>query len=428
MHNQLFSTNFNIFFHGIAIVVSNNGKNSRMSKETTMKRLLILILAVFAMGSKSAAQPTDFRDHTGYSSYDPEGRFGFFYSSLSPYGEWVDCNFGYAWRPYRVGHAWRPYLNGRWIWTSYGWYWASNEPFGWATFHYGRWTYDDYYGWIWIPDDVWGPSWVEWRYDNDYIGWAPLSPYAGFNINVGITFSNGWNAPIHYWNFVPCRNFTSTRVYDYVQPVERSRRIFGNTRRTIDIRSENDRVINRGIDVGFVERRGNMRIDRVDVIDNNRGSGDKITRENNRERIEVFRPRLDTRTGDVPQHRDNVRPDRSRGYENKEADHSNRELRERGVYDRQQPRIPSGENKQSDRQYRDNRQDEQRRDAIKRNDQNRGNWIQQQQQQHERRSEVDTQKPQREQRSDGKNVEKPQQRSREREQKDQRTTGRGRRP
>jgi len=27
-----------------------------------------------------------------------------------------------------------------------------------------------------MPDDVWGPAWVEWRYDDEYIGWAPLRP------------------------------------------------------------------------------------------------------------------------------------------------------------------------------------------------------------------------------------------------------------
>ncbi|MCX7916289.1 MAG: hypothetical protein N3A53_08330, partial [Verrucomicrobiae bacterium] len=50
------------------------------------------------------------------------------------------------------------------------------EPFGWAVFHYGRWYYDDYYGWIWIPDRIWGPAWVEWRETETYVGWAPLLP------------------------------------------------------------------------------------------------------------------------------------------------------------------------------------------------------------------------------------------------------------
>ena len=224
------------------------------------------------------------------------GSFGFFYTSLSSYGEWIDCDYGYVWRPLHVTHGWKPYMHGRWAWTDYGWYWVSHEPFGWATFHYGRWQYDDYYGWIWIPDNVWGPAWVEWRYDDDYIGWAPLPPHAMFSISLGITFTDHWIAPIHYWNFISCHNFTSTRVADYVQPVERSRRIFGNTRSIRDIRAERDRVINRGVDIDLIERRTNVRINKMDVIPGRRASGDRIVQEANRERIEAFRPRLEGST------------------------------------------------------------------------------------------------------------------------------------
>ena len=222
--------------------------------------------------------------------------FGIFYSSLSPHGEWIECDLGYVWRPVRVAHGWRPYLYGRWVWTDYGWYWVSSEPFGWATFHYGRWYYDDYYGWIWIPDEVWGPAWVEWRYDDDYVGWAPLSPYATFSFSVGITFTNTWVSPIHYWSFVPCRNFTTARVVDYVQPVERSRRIFGNTRGTVNIRAEGERIVNTGVDVNVIERRTNSRINRVEITHNERTGGERIVREATRERIEVYRPRLDGQT------------------------------------------------------------------------------------------------------------------------------------
>jgi hypothetical protein len=187
-----------------------------------------------------------------------------------------------------------------------------DEPFGWATYHYGRWYYDDYYGWIWIPGDVWGPAWVEWRYDDDYIGWAPLSPYASFDVSVGITFSNHWAAPYNYWNFVPGRYFAGTRVVDYCQPVERTRRIFGNTRSVVNIRVDNDRVINRGIDVNVVEHRGNARVDRVDVITRERGDGERFVREGDRQRVEVFRPRLDAQ----------VRSDASRPVNARRAEHS----------------------------------------------------------------------------------------------------------
>ena len=104
-------------------------------------------------------------------------QFRFFYSSLASHGEWIEVESGIrVWRPYNISHLWRPYLVGRWAWTDDGWYWMSSEPFGWITYHYGRWYDDEYYGWVWIPDDVWAPAWVEWRYDDEYIGWAPLPP------------------------------------------------------------------------------------------------------------------------------------------------------------------------------------------------------------------------------------------------------------
>ncbi|MCK5085903.1 MAG: hypothetical protein KAQ90_00210, partial [Melioribacteraceae bacterium] len=112
-----------------------------------------------------------------------------FYYSLQPYGEWIEIdNNLYVWRPVRVDRNWRPYVLGSWAWTDYGWYWESNEPFGWATYHYGRWFYDDFYGWVWLPDNEWGPAWVEWRYSNDYIGWAPMYPY-NYDVSVGYRFS-----------------------------------------------------------------------------------------------------------------------------------------------------------------------------------------------------------------------------------------------
>ena len=255
-----------------------------------MKRIagLIAIATLFIFGTGEA------NHRQRYS-----GNTDIFSSSLAPYGEWVNTDFGSAWRPLRVSHHWRPYMNGRWAWTDYGWYWVSDEPFGWATFHYGRWTYDDYYGWIWVPGRDWAPAWVEWRHDDDYIGWAPLSPYAQFSINVGIVWSNHWVAPVHYWNFLSCKRFTTSRVADFVEPVERSRRIFGGTREIAGIRSEHDRISNEGIDTRFLERRGNVRISRADVVDRKAASSDRFIRDNRQSRIEAYRPIIqDLQPGD----------------------------------------------------------------------------------------------------------------------------------
>ncbi|MGA9118171.1 MAG: DUF6600 domain-containing protein [Bacteroidota bacterium] len=103
--------------------------------------------------------------------------FQLFYDELSPYGTWVDYQtYGYVWMP-KGDSGFRPYATaGRWVLTDDGWTWDSDYPWGWATFHYGRWDYDNVYGWLWVPGNEWGPAWVSWRRSPGYYGWAPLSP------------------------------------------------------------------------------------------------------------------------------------------------------------------------------------------------------------------------------------------------------------
>ena len=123
-----------------------------------------------------------------------------FYDELSPYGTWIqDPQYGYVWRPDADQGDFRPYYtNGRWVMTEYGNTWVSNYDWGWAPFHYGRWVYNRYNQWVWIPDTVWGPAWVSWRSGGGYYGWAPMGP--GMNINVNFSVPDLW------WVFVPQRN------------------------------------------------------------------------------------------------------------------------------------------------------------------------------------------------------------------------------
>ena len=117
-----------------------------------------------------------------------------FYSdeSLNSNGEWVDVeDHGRCWRPTKVSAGWRPYTNGRWgQCDDCGWTWISDEDFGWCTEHYGRWLHTEDTGWCWTPGTVWSPAWVSWRTgtgsDCNCIGWAPLPPEAGCQIDVGI--------------------------------------------------------------------------------------------------------------------------------------------------------------------------------------------------------------------------------------------------
>jgi len=141
---------------------------------------------------------------------DANVTFNDFYQDLAPYGQWIeDPQYGYVWSPTQDG-SFRPYYtNGHWVMTSYGNTWVSDFPWGWACFHYGRWIYDTYYGWLWIPGTDWGPAWVCWRYGEGNYGWAPLSP--GYDLNSSMDYS----CPNDWWVFIPPQYLYSSNYYRY---------------------------------------------------------------------------------------------------------------------------------------------------------------------------------------------------------------------
>jgi len=239
--------------------------------------------------------------------------FGAFYSSLGPFGEWITVDAGvYAWRPMNVAQDWRPYWDGRWMWTDDGWYWDSDEPWAWATYHYGRWYFDDYYGWIWIPGYDWAPAWVEWRYGGDYVGWAPLGPYAVFDIHFGIIYSRHWVTPYHYWSFVDCRHITYHHVHEYIYRTEYNTRFIGRTRTAGSVWYNDGRIRSRGPETGYIERRGNIRIPRTEVVEVERNDQMQSVRRGERDRIGVYRPRVERENDNARIERpDNIR-DRER--------------------------------------------------------------------------------------------------------------------
>ena len=177
-----------------------------------IKNLMMGILAIVWINPKDAKADT------------PAGvSFQVFYDELMPYGDWVkDARYGYVWLP-AVYDDFHPYgTNGHWVMTSYGNTWVSDYDWGWATFHYGRWYFDDNYrSWAWIPDYDWGPAWVDWRTGGGYYGWAPMGP--GFNLSVRV------NIPSAYWVFVPQNRFVYHNVYNYCVPRANRVRIYNNT-------------------------------------------------------------------------------------------------------------------------------------------------------------------------------------------------------
>jgi hypothetical protein len=122
-----------------------------------------------------------------------------FRAALAPYGDWIQLpGAGFVWRPAAVEADWRPYFHGSWTWTEDGWFWVTDEPWGWATYHYGRWLYHGEYAWVWVPGTTWATAWVTWRRSDEVVGWAPLT-------------ANG-AAYAAFWTFVPAARFVGERV------------------------------------------------------------------------------------------------------------------------------------------------------------------------------------------------------------------------
>jgi hypothetical protein len=155
--------------------------------------------------------------------------FQTFYDALGNQGTWVQSSdYGYVWQPQESDPNWAPYTEGHWVYSDAGWTWVSNEPFGWATFHYGRWVNLDGTGWCWVPGYTWAPAWVSWRYGDGYAGWAPLPPdslvgvdYSDDGYAIGVGFHIGGDCDGFYgigpgwYNFVPvtCLGYRSYHGY-----------------------------------------------------------------------------------------------------------------------------------------------------------------------------------------------------------------------
>src|SRR4051794_21818025 len=227
--------------------------------KSTRNVLFALLLLGSVAGAASAATSVSAGIHIGPSGHSTVD-LGFFYDDLAPYGNWIERpSYGWVWTPRVVSTSWRPYQNGHWVWTDDGWVWVTDEPYGWATYHYGRWYDDPEIGWAWVPGDQWGPAWVSWQEGGDYIGWAPLPP--GVDINAG--YQSGYNGGYGSYDygigpdayvFVPERNFLALSISSYVVPTVQVSGFWGRTRNYTNYRREGDRYYNQGVPIERVQR------------------------------------------------------------------------------------------------------------------------------------------------------------------------------
>ena len=99
--------------------------------------------------------------------------------------------------PNQVAPDWAPYSYGYWNWVGpWGWTWIGYEPWGFAPFHYGRWSYIITAGAgaqvLIYARPVYGPAFV------GFFGGSHFSVGIGFGGGVG-WFPLGFGEPYHPW-------------------------------------------------------------------------------------------------------------------------------------------------------------------------------------------------------------------------------------
>ncbi len=108
-------------------------------------------------------------------------------ADLDRYGTWSQVpEYGAVWYPQDVAPDWAPYRDGYWAEVgAWGPTWVDAAPWGYAPFHYGRWSYiRGRWGWCpgaYVARPLWAPA---------LVGWTG-GPGWGLSVSVG--------APVYGW-------------------------------------------------------------------------------------------------------------------------------------------------------------------------------------------------------------------------------------
>jgi len=168
-----------------------------------------------------------------------------------------DIDKEYVWIPDRfyIYDGWTPYMEGRWIWTNSGWMWVSDYPFGWITYHYGRWWYSDIYGWVWSPGYMWSPAWIMWCSSGDYTGWYPLPPrrHEHKKRNNGV------------WVFVNNNDFIKKVKKDNKVKAKQAIELLKNVTRYTYLVKNGKKIFDPGPDVKEIEKSQDKPIEQISI-------------------------------------------------------------------------------------------------------------------------------------------------------------------
>jgi hypothetical protein len=242
-------------------------RRTRITNTLTAK-LLATALLIGALPIASAMAPA------AAQQFGVTVNFNDFHRQLAPYGVWYHHpRWGDVWHPTRVERDFRPYDRGHWQnTTEYGWLWVTDDNWGNIPSHYGRWVYDPYDGWLWLPGYVWSPAWVVWRSGGGYVGWFPMPPddrflagdetYRddwndwdrgfGYTDWYGPQFGLNWSSSI--WIFVDQRHFDDRDFHRWTAPTQDRQQFLANTRNITNYTTVNNYIFNRSVDPRAIER------------------------------------------------------------------------------------------------------------------------------------------------------------------------------
>jgi hypothetical protein len=178
-----------------------------------------------------AAERNRQEDQSIAARHVPRGVVG--YAELDQHGTWgQDPTYGTVWYPQVAVADWAPYRYGHWSWIApWGWTWIDDAAWGFAPFHYGRWT-RIHERWAWVPGRLaarpyYSPAMVAFLGGDGAqfslsigsgpaVGWYPLAPgeawwpayrsspryvsFVNYNINLRAYPRNYGN---HYWRQRP---------------------------------------------------------------------------------------------------------------------------------------------------------------------------------------------------------------------------------
>ena len=248
----------------------------------------------------------------------PEGEVSVevFYETLQPYGTWIKANNEWCWRPTAcvTDPNWRPYCDrGHWVWTDSDWCWQSDYSWGWAPFHYGRWTFCEGFGWIWQPDTCWSPAWVSWRECDSHFGWAPLPWGCRYDVGLGFWFhGRHWGVDcgfgLGFGSFIFCErdHFCDHSLRGHVLHRHDNAALFNRSQLVNNtVIGANNRVVVNGPKFDHVQKFSATPIKQLHIDDAHVKVGDSLAhagREDHKNgTIQMFRPTLKATTTHTPE-------------------------------------------------------------------------------------------------------------------------------